>query len=323
MITRLHNRRMSPPTCACILVSLATAGFTCAVISAPVVAATLSVPFDFSHGAIGLYATINGRPVYVLLDTGVDPSVIDVNRAEALGLKVDRGASGEASGFGDAKSARIYAATIAGLTIGSRDFMPVDALASDLSPASAAYGRTLDGVLGYSFLKDKIVLIDYQNRRVVLLDRLADARPTVRSCRQQWGLALQALNDDNTPIIPDFRFGSSAGPVTLDTGDNGGIGLFERALDLRGLRQALVETGEVEHVGARGSGKSKTYVLNESVGFGPFSLPPGQLVMLTKASSATDKRVANIGNQLFAEMNLKLILDYPAKRMLFYGNCGG
>jgi hypothetical protein len=47
-------------------------------------------------------------------------------------------------------------------------------------------------------------------------------------------------------------------------------------------------------------------VLNESVGFGPFSLPAGQVVKITKASSSTDKRVANIGIQLFAAMNLKI-----------------
>jgi len=45
--------------------------------------------------------------------------------------------------------------------------------------------------------------------------------------------------------------------------------------------------------------------------------------MLTKASRATDMRVANIGNQVFAAMKLKIILNYPAKRLLFYGNCGG
>jgi hypothetical protein len=319
---RVHSHRMSPPMCAWILVSLAGAVFTSAVISTPLVAAPLSVPFDFSRGAIGLDATISGQRVYVMLDTGVDPSVIDTNRAEALGLKVDRGVSGEVSGFGDARSASVFPATIGGLAIGSRDFGPVDALASDLSAMSAAYGRKLDAVLGYSFLKDKIVLIDYPNRKVVLLDRLADARPTIRSCGQHWSLALQTLSDDNWPIIPNFRFGSSVGPVTLDTGSNGGIGLFERALDLPGMRPALVESGDVEHAGFRGNEKSKTYVLNESVGFGPFRLPAGQVVTLTKASSATDKRVANIGNQLFAVMNLKIMLNYAAKQLQFYGNCG-
>ena len=63
------------------------------------------------------------------------------------------------------------------MAIGSRGFGPVDALAADMHAMSAAYGRTLDAVLGYSFLKDKMVLIDYPNRKVVLLDQLADARP--------------------------------------------------------------------------------------------------------------------------------------------------
>ena len=322
MITRLDSCRKLQPMCVCMLLSSAAAVFASTVISTPVVAAPLSVPFDFSRGAIGLEATIGDRPVYVMLDTGVNPSVIDINRAEVLGLTIDRGVSGEASGFGDATAARVFGATISGLAIGSRAFGPVDALASDMGAASAAYGRTIDAVLGYSFLKDKIVLIDYPNRKAVLLDGLADAKASSRSCRQQWSLALQSLNDDNWPVIPNFRFGSSAGPVTLDTGSNGGIGLFERALDLPGLRGALVETGEVEHAGSRGSEKSRTYVLKESVGFGPFGLPPGQLVMLTKAASATDRRVANIGNQLFAAMHLRILLDYPAKQILFYGNCG-
>jgi len=126
----VHSHRISPPMRAWILVSLAAAAFTSAVISSPVVAAPLSVPFDFSRGAIGLDVTIGGQPVYLMLDTGVDPSVIDIDRAEALGLKIDRGVSGEASGFGDAKSASVFAATISGLAIGSRDFGPVDALAS-------------------------------------------------------------------------------------------------------------------------------------------------------------------------------------------------
>jgi hypothetical protein len=59
------------------------------------------------------------------------------------------------------------------------------------------------------------------------------------------------------------------------------------------------------------------------VGFGPFTLPAGQVVKLTKAADANDRRVANVGNALFAAMNLKILLDYPAKMIRFYGDCGG
>lgn len=48
---------------------------------------TLRVPFDFSQSEIGIDATVNGEPLYILLDTGVDPSPIDLQRAEAWALR--------------------------------------------------------------------------------------------------------------------------------------------------------------------------------------------------------------------------------------------
>jgi hypothetical protein len=34
---------------------------------------TLRIPFDFSQSEISIDATVNGKPLYILLDTGVDP----------------------------------------------------------------------------------------------------------------------------------------------------------------------------------------------------------------------------------------------------------
>ncbi len=125
-----------------------------------VMAEALNVPFDFSRKAIGIDVTVHGVPLYVLLDTGVDPSVISITRAELLGLQVNRAAGGEASGYGDSKSARAFPATIDGLSIRGLSFPPIDALAADTTTISRNYRRDIDGVLGYSFLKDRIVLID-------------------------------------------------------------------------------------------------------------------------------------------------------------------
>jgi hypothetical protein len=170
-------------------------------------------------------------------------------------------------------------------------------------------------------LKDKIVLINYSAQRVWILDRAADAGPVVRPCRTRWSTAIQFLDHDNTPIIPNFRFGSSSGPITLDTGSNGGIGLFDRALESPNVNAALVEQGESEHTGARGTAKSRTYSFQAPVGFGPFSVPAGQRVDRLKAESPDDKRFANIGNRLFAEMKLTILLNYRTKKLTFYGSC--
>jgi hypothetical protein len=122
------------------------------------------------------------------------------------------------------------------------------------------------------------------------------------------------------PAIPDFRFGKASGAISLDTGSNDGIALYQAALDLPGLRTALKETGEKTATGARGATTEKTYVLNEPVGFGPFTLAPGQPVTLRK-TPGSDTRAANIGNRLFAAMGLKMLLDYKNRVVTFYGDC--
>jgi Aspartyl protease len=71
-----------------------------ALVAGPVVGAVLDIPFDFSHAAIGVDVTVHGTPLFVLLDTGVDPSVIATARAASLGLRVERTSGGEASGYG-------------------------------------------------------------------------------------------------------------------------------------------------------------------------------------------------------------------------------
>ncbi len=306
--------------------SLICRGLVCALLigtlpDGAIVAATLDIPFDFSRRAIGIDVTVHGVPLYVMLDTGVDPSVISNARAELLGLKVDHASGGKASGYGDSESADVFPATIDGLTIRGRSFPPIDALTADTIGISRRYGRDIDGVLGYSFLKDKIVLIDYASQTAAILDRAVDSEPIVRHCRTRWSIRLQFVDGDNTPIIPNFRFGITSGPITLDTGSNGGISLFDRAFDFPSVIAAVVEKGDVEHTGARGDGKSKIYSFEASVGFGPFSLPAGQVVDRIKAESKDDKRFANVGNKLFADMGLKVLLDYREKRLTFYGSC--
>jgi hypothetical protein len=282
---------------------------------------TLTVPFDFSRHAIGLNVTVKGAPVYMILDTGVDPSGVDLKRAEALGLPVQRDGAGEATGEGDAKSAQIYPASIDDLVLGGRAFGSVDAAAMDMSALSARYGRPLDGVLGYSFLNNRIVLIDYPGAKLSILDRVADAVPLIAACRTRFSFPLRANGDDMIPVIPDFRFGTATAPITLDTGSTGSISLYGGALDLPGLRQGFVVTGRTTSTGARGNSTSDSGVLNMTVGFGPFTLPPGQSASLRAVAGSPDTRLANIGNKLFAAMKLKMLLDYKARQMTFYGDC--
>ncbi|MFL6690570.1 MAG: retropepsin-like aspartic protease [Alphaproteobacteria bacterium] len=283
--------------------------------------APLTVPFDFSRNAIGLNVTVKGAPLYMILDTGADPSGIDEARAAALGLKIDRAAGGEASGEGNDKQVKVYPTVIQGLVLGGRSFGTVNAVTLDMRGLSARYRRRLDGVLGFSFLNGKIALIDYAARRLSILERAAQANSAVRSCRKHLTIPYRSIKGDIIPIIPHFRFGAADAPISLDTGSSRGISLFQSALALPGLRAALKDEGEVHYMGARGVGTGKGYRLDESVGFGPFTLPKGQAVALFPQKGSPETRVANIGNKFFAAATPKMLLDYRNHTLGFYGDC--
>jgi hypothetical protein len=280
---------------------------------------TLRVPFDFSKSEIAIDATVNGEPLYILLDTGVDPSVIDLKSAEALHLKIERKAADEVSGYGNTEKPTALPTTVQGFAISEQKFENFDALTTDLSALSAKYGRRLDAVVGYSFLRDKIILIDYPGRTLLLLGRPSAARSVTKSCRAKWSAPMR-LSDENFPLIPQLRLGDAVISATLDTGSSGSITLNEGALDMPGVRSALVQKGEAKAGGFLGEEKREEYVFNKPVGFGRFELPPGAAVSLRNVKGDSSN-LANIGNKLFAAMGLKMMLDYRHRTMTFFGDC--
>lgn len=281
---------------------------------------TVRVPFDFSKSEIGIDATVNGEPVFVLLDTGVDPSAIDLQRAEALHLKIDRNAGGPISGFGNTEQPTAFPTTIQDFAISGHKFRSFDALASDLSSLSSRYGSRLDALIGYSFLQDKIILIDYPGRTFLLLDRPSAARPATKSCRTKWSTAMQLLEGENWPLIPQLHLGDAVISATLDTGSSSFIILYEGTLDMPGVRSALVQKGEVKGGGFQGEEKREEYVFNKPVGFARFELPAGAAVTLRNVKGSSSN-LANVGNRFFASMGLKMMLDYRHRTMSFFGDC--
>jgi hypothetical protein len=281
----------------------------------------LTFPFDFSRGEIAVAAQINGHSALVILDTGVNPSVIDLEAAQAAGLNLKLIVGGEVTGEGNGPQPKTYETAIVGMAIAGRRFGRVVALASDLSGLSAGSGHRLDGVLGYSFLQRRIVLIDYPQATVSILDRPSQATAAVRRCRTWYTLPLRRFAD-SFPIIPRFRFGNATGPVTLDTGSNEAISMYQSATHLPGVGAALHPMGDVTHGGFLGNAPTKAARLDLTTGFGPFRLPAGQVVTVRDTAGSMQTRVANVGNQLFVALKLRILLNYRDKQVSFFGNCG-
>jgi len=91
---------------------------------------------------------------------------------------------------------------------------------------------------------------------------------------------MQLLEGENWPLIPQLRLGDAVISATLDTGSSGLITLYHGALDMPGVRSALVQKGEIKSGGFQGEEKLNGYVFNKPIGFGHFELPPGIAVTL-------------------------------------------
>jgi hypothetical protein len=278
------------------------------------------VPFDFSRHEIGLTVRVHGTPLYMFLDTGVSPSAIDTARAKSLGLKIDFGGGGEASGAGDAAHVIVYPTSIDDVVLGGRHFGAVEALTADHTAISKAYGRTVDGTLGHSFLSGRVMLIDYAARTLSISGRETDLTSQLATCRRAWRLPLRSFKGDKIPIV-ELGVGKVRLPASIDTGADGTVELFQHALDVPAVKTALMKSGTHKTTGMRGEYLATIYKLNAPISLGPFVLPAGQTVTLSDAAGSAKTRMANVGNKLLAGMHLKLLLDYRDNRIAFLGAC--
>jgi predicted aspartyl protease len=209
----------------------------------------IEVPFEFIHESIVVQATVNGHgPFWMLLDTGADPSIVELGTAKNIGLKIAaRGQQGSGGGTGDNLA---YETSLPLVQIGGLTASNVDALAMELSKLSSALGRPISGVLGYSLLKTRIVQIDYPNRRVRFYTRApscAGAAPshsprcTTLSFRYRDDILASGVTVDGKPVT-----------TNVDTGSNSNFQLTPAAVDKLGLSEDVVRAHASSSVGFNG-----------------------------------------------------------------------
>src|SRR6185503_13910348 len=125
----------------------------------------IEVLFVFHRNEIILAVKVNGKSsLLMMLDTGTDPSAVDLNTAKEIGLKLDpigRQAEGGGTGVNLAYETKLPLLEVSNLTAKN-----VQAVAMDLSQVSGRLGKPIHGILGHSFLKGRVVQIDYQTQRI-------------------------------------------------------------------------------------------------------------------------------------------------------------
>lgn len=265
----------------------------------------VEVPFEFFRNEIIVQVKVNGKgPFNMMLDTGTDPSAVDLATAKELALKLSS-AGGPVSGGGADRNVA-YATKLPLIELGGLTAKNVAALTLDLSKVSARLGKPLHGVLGHSLLNGRVVQIDYPNRVV----RFYSSSPFPKAARQANTAKRTVLSfryDDNV-LIDDVYVNGKKLVANLDTGSNGSFSLTPAAVTYLGLEDEFNRAPVSTSVGYNNVSENREGKVS-NITIGAISVDAPAVVFFGKGTGR-DKEPwgINFGNVFFKDF--VLTIDY-------------
>jgi hypothetical protein len=267
----------------------------------------VTIPFRltaFDRGHIVTAATVNGRPVSLLFDTGA-ANYFPPAKAQRLGLPTGGGVNlagvaggGVSGGFAQANE----------IAIGGAALKDEQAIVGPL-PYVAMHpraGMQVDGLTGFEFLAEFRTTIDYPARTLSFAPL---GGPPPRE-----GVTLPFLSDDHN-IYVEAAIGGATGLFRLDTGDRGGVTVFRAFAETHRLFQsgghANILSGGLGGVLKTREFAGATFILAGSTFF---SVP----VTVSEAASGSFVSRAIAGNLGAALLDrFRITVDYRAHTLTF------
>lgn len=217
----------------------------------------VEVPFAFERSSVIVQVKVNSKGSYnMLLDTGAEQSAIDLNTAKELGLKLSPLGGGKVVATGK-KENTLFLTKLSQIEIG--DLMAKDllAVATDFSRISQRVGVLVHGVVGYNFLKNRVVQFDYPKRVVRFYSASPPSNSKQPDTARRMVLPFRFYSGDKFPVIDDVYVNGKKIKAELDTGHNGLLALTAAAIKRLGL-QAEAQAGEPEtSEGALGTSENR------------------------------------------------------------------
>lgn len=247
-----------------------------------------------------------GHPLTVLIDSGTDPSAIDLGLARRLGLRIGDFALGSDA----ASNAVPFTETVLPwLRLGDLELRDLYMLAVDLSRAPFK----IDLVLGYNILANMTLGIDYVNQELRLSH--PDIEPPVPGAG---GICLPLAFYEHFPALAGLALGCGEPPdehrielplVTIDTGSNGALTLSPDLAAQVGLHREAAEV--VSAIGQGFVGDCEVLQgATAGLRLGPFDLREVELDAPSGAAGDLSRHGrANIGNRLLARF-ARVTFDY-------------
>ncbi len=132
----------------------------------PIASVASELPIQFREGLLWMEVCVpqSKEPLHFLLDSGASASVVDLSTARRLGLEL-----------GPKVSVTAVATALTGhwpvklSAKASQLELPGEFLALDLGKLSGACSRSVDGLIGADFFRDRVVEIDYLAQKLRVL----------------------------------------------------------------------------------------------------------------------------------------------------------
>jgi len=265
----------------------------------------IEVPFDDHKNEVLVEVMIDGRgPFRMMLDTGTNPSVIDLATADAIGIR--RSGKGQsATGGGTAKNLA-FECKLKNVEVGGLKVASIDAAAIDLSNVSDRLGKHLDGVLGHSFLNKRVVQFDYSHRAV----RFFEQAPAVAA-----GAVTMRFRYANGVLIDNVWINGRRAIGNLDTGSSGMFALTPAAITRLGLTDEAAKATVSTSVGYNGKYENRVGTVG-SIRIGDIDMRDAEVTYFS-AGTGYEKRPwdVNIGNPFFKDC--VVTIDYQQKTVTF------
>ena len=265
----------------------------------------VEVPFDFYKNEIILQVKVNGKgPFNMMLDTGTDPSAVDLTTARDIGLKLHplgKPGTGGGTDVNLTYYTELPLVEVSGFTV-----KDVETLALDLSKVSERLGKPLHGVLGHSVLNGRIVQIDYPNRVVRFY-----SQPLFSKAANTPKRSVLSFRYADNVLLDDVFVNGKKMVGNLDTGSSGTFNLTPAAVSYLGLEEEFNQAPVSTDVGYNGVSQNRKGKVN-NVTVGGISVDAPAVIYFGKGTGRDKKPWGiNIGNGFLKDF--VLTLDYRNK----------
>jgi hypothetical protein len=279
----------------------------------------LGVPFNFENDHLMVQGRVNGsKPLWFMLDTGAEATIVNKGRLAELGLQP----FGTASISGGGNSTEFAFADVGRLEIGGATLLNQRDGVIDLAGLERIYGMPMGGLLGYDFFSRFVVRVNYDTKTIDLLE------PSPRAYRSS-GTRIPFIIEGGQPHIPSKISVPTVPPIDadliVDAGAADTVNLtapFVKANRLLELARKTPAPGPNTLAGSEKEFFAQASVRGklQSVSLGPFELKdiPSNLMVNTKGAYASNSFSGVIGEGVLHRFNT--IYDYSKNVMVLVPN---